>query len=155
MPRQISRSILALVIALGGAAYAAETATPAAPSLPRSAAPADAELYFITPKDGAVVEPTFTVRFGLRGMGVAPAGVDAPHTGHHHILIDLDELPPLDLPLPATEQVVHFGKGQTETELTLKPGVHTLQLILGNHLHVPHDPAVVSEKITITVQEPQ
>jgi len=155
MLRQISRSILALVIVFGGSAYAAEAGTQEMPQLPRSPAPADAELYFITPHDGAVVEPTFTVRFGLRGMGVAPAGVDAPHTGHHHILIDLDELPPLSMPLPATEQVVHFGAGQTETELTLKPGVHTLQLILGNHLHIPHDPAVVSEKITITVQEPR
>lgn len=145
MLSQISHGVLALALAFAGLASAAD--------LPRSPAPESAELYFITPQDGAVIEPTFTVRFGLRGMGVAPAGIDAPNTGHHHILIDLDELPPVDMPLPANEHVVHFGAGQTETELTLKPGVHTLQLMLGNHLHIPHDPPVVSEKITITVSE--
>lgn len=149
MLSQISRGILgfALAVACAGLANAAD--------LPRSPAPESAELYFITPHDGAVIEPSFTVRFGLRGMGVAPAGIDAPNTGHHHILIDVDELPPVDMPLPANEHVVHFGAGQTETELTLKPGVHTLQLILGNHLHIPHNPPVVSEKITITVSEPR
>jgi hypothetical protein len=118
----------------------------------RTPSPRGAELYFIEPADGAVVATTFKVKFGLRGMGVAPAGVDMEGTGHHHILIDLPELPPLDLPLPTTDHVVHFGKGQTETELTLAPGTHTLQLILGNHLHVPHDPPVVSAKITVTVE---
>jgi hypothetical protein len=147
MLKQLSAGVFFCAMTLAGVSHAAE--------LPRSPAAEDAELYFITPQDGAVLPPTFTVRFGLRGMGVAPAGIDAPFTGHHHLLVDLDELPPLDMPLPADEHVIHFGKGQTETELTLKPGMHTLQLILGNHLHVPHDPPVVSEKITITVEEPR
>ena len=85
-------------------------------------------------------------------MGVAPAGVERKHTGHHHILVDLDELPAMDAPLPANENIIHFGGGQTETQLTLPPGQHTLQLLLGNHLHVPHDQPVISEKITIIVE---
>ncbi|HUF22395.1 MAG TPA: DUF4399 domain-containing protein [Burkholderiales bacterium] len=92
------------------------------------------------------------VKFGLRGMGVAPAGVDMKNTGHHHILINVDKLPDMTRPLPASDQFVHFGMGQTETELKLNPGKHTLQLLLGNHLHIPHDPAVMSRKITITVR---
>lgn len=117
-----------------------------------SPAPEAAEVYFISPANGAEVSSPVTVRFGLRGMGVAPAGVDQPDTGHHHVLIDLDELPPLNQPLPKTGQVVHFGGGQTETTLDLAPGTHTLQLLLGNHLHVPHAPPVLSEKIVITVR---
>ena len=85
-------------------------------------------------------------------MGVAPAGVEFSGTGHHHLLIDLAELPAMDQPLPASGQLKHFGKGQTETSLDLAPGVHSLQLLLGNHLHVPHQAPVLSEKITITVR---
>ena len=85
-------------------------------------------------------------------MGIAPAGIDMENTGHHHILIDLDEMPDMSMPLPTTENVVHFAVGQTETTLTLSPGEHTLQLLLGNHLHVPHQNPVISEKITVTVQ---
>lgn len=117
----------------------------------RSAAPDGAEAYFISPRDGDVVPATFVVRFGLKGMGIAPAGVDQPGTGHHHLLIDLAEDVTVDQPLPTTEQVRHFGGGQTETEVTLPPGKHTLQLLLGNHLHVPHDPPVRSPMISITV----
>jgi len=113
---------------------------------------ADTELYFISPTDGDTVSGEFKLQFGLRGMGVAPAGVDADNTGHHHLLIDLDTLPPMDVPLPKTDQVRHFGGGQTETTLSLAPGKHTLQLLLGNHSHVPHNPPVMSEKITITVE---
>ena len=120
--------------------------------LPRTAAPADALVYLLAPEDGASVSSSFTVRFGLRGMGVAPAGVQSPNTGHHHLLIDVDELPPDNLPLPATDQVRHFGLGQTETELELGPGQHTLQLMLGDALHIPHDPPVRSQVITITVE---
>lgn len=120
----------------------------------RSAAPGDAELYFITPQDGDVVSGTFTVRFGLKGMGVAPAGVDQPDTGHHHLIINVPEDDiPLQQPLPTSDQFVHFGGGQTETEVTLAPGQHTLQLVLGNYLHVPHDPPVMSKAITVTVEE--
>ncbi|WKE65148.1 DUF4399 domain-containing protein [Gallaecimonas kandeliae] len=115
-------------------------------------APAGASVYFISPQDGATVSKTFTVRFGLTGMGVAPAGTMVKNTGHHHLLIDLDKLPDLTKPLPANDHVKHFGGGQTETQLTLSPGKHTLQLILGDYAHVPFTPAVISEKITVNVQ---
>ncbi len=118
-----------------------------------SSAFADTELYFISPQDGDKVSGKFTVSFGLRGMGVAPAGVEVDNTGHHHLLIDVVALPPMDAPLPKTEQVRHFGGGQTETTLSLPPGQHTLQLVLGNYSHIPHDPPVMSDKITITVTE--
>lgn len=110
-------------------------------------------LYFITPHDGDVLGDEFTVKFGLRGMGVAPAGVEQANTGHHHLLIDLESLPEMNIPLPKSDQVRHFGGGQTETTLSLSPGTHTLQLLLGNYGHVPHNPPVISEKITITVGE--
>lgn len=107
--------------------------------------------YIVSPAAGATVPSTFTVQFGLHGMGVAPAGVKRSGTGHHHLLIDVAELPPLDKPLPATDKIRHFGGGQTEVTLTLAPGTHTLQLVMGDHGHVPHDPPVVSERITIHV----
>lgn len=125
--------------------------TAAVAALPRSTAPAGAHLYFISPQDGAVVSSPVTVRFGLRGMGVAPAGVPLEHTGHHHLLIDV-EPPSFDMPIPADERHVHFGRGQTEASIELAPGVHRLQLLLGDHLHIPHDPPVLSETITITVK---
>ncbi len=90
--------------------------------------------------------------FGLKGMGIAPAGMKADNTGHHHLLIDTDVPADLSAPLPAVpDKIVHFGKGQTETTLTLSPGKHTLQLLLGDQNHVPHNPPVLSKKITITV----
>jgi hypothetical protein len=114
---------------------------------------ADAEVYFISPQDGDKVSRTFEVRFGLKGMGVAPAGIEMENTGHHHLLIDMDTLPPMDAPLPKSDQVRHFGGGQTETTLSLPPGQHTLQLLLGDYSHVPFNPPVMSEKISITVTE--
>ena len=140
-------------LAAFGVAAALFSLTVVAAEMPRSPAPEGARLYFITPQDGDTVPATFTVRFGLEGMGVAPAGVDHPGTGHHHLLIDVteDEIP-MNRPLPATERFVHFGGGQTETEVTLEPGEHTLTLLLGNHLHIPHDPPVMSETITVTVE---
>jgi hypothetical protein len=93
------------------------------------------------------------IRFGLRGMGVAPAGVTTANTGHHHLLVDVDTLPPDNQPIPNDANHRHFGLGQTETELTLAPGQHTLQLVLGDALHIPHQPPVRSEKITITVSQ--
>ena len=138
-----------LLLLLSGAALAQQQAA----ELPRTAAPEGAEVYIQSPEDGATVSSPVTVRFGLRGMGVAPAGVQFDNAGHHHLLIDVAELPPENMPLPATEQVVHFGLGQTEATIELEPGTHTLQLVLGDHLHVPHDPPVVSEVITITVTE--
>lgn len=118
----------------------------------KSEAPANAGLYFVHPTDGETVGQTFKVVFGLRNMGVAPAGVEKAGTGHHHLLVNTDVPADLSQPLPATDQVRHFGGGQTETEITLPPGKHTLQLLLGDHNHIPHDPAVVSEKITVTVE---
>jgi len=137
-----------LLLALGVLARAQETA-PA--TLPRTAAPDTALAYFLSPANGATVTSPFTVRFGLRGMGVAPAGVTNANTGHHHLLIDVETLPPDNLPIPNDANHRHFGLGQTETELTLPPGQHTLQLVLGDALHIPHQPPVRSEKITITV----
>ena len=142
--------IIALLLCLSGVPAGAQEA---ADALPRTAAPAGAEVYIQAPANGAEVSSPFTIRFGLRGMGVAPAGIEAPNTGHHHLLIDVDALPPDNLPLPATDQVRHFGAGQTETQLDLPPGRHTLQLVLGDALHIPHQPPVRSERITITVVE--
>lgn len=140
-------AVLFLTLLLGGMASAPVAAAEGL----STAAPADAEVYFITPADGATVGERFVVRFGLRGMGVAPAGVEMANTGHHHLLINSPEVD-LDRPLPATDQVVHFGKGQTETEVALPPGTHELELLLGNHLHVPHTPPVRSQKIRVTVR---
>lgn len=123
----------------------------AAPALAQSPAPSGAKVYFIEPKDGAEVSSPFTVKFGLSGMGVAPAGVEKEKTGHHHLLIDLDKVD-LENALPADDNHKHFGGGQTETSVTLKPGKHTLQLLLGDHNHIPHNPPVMSEKITVTVK---
>ncbi|MDX1496922.1 MAG: DUF4399 domain-containing protein [Salinisphaeraceae bacterium] len=117
----------------------------------RTPAPEDAKVYFVSPADGAVVKSPVKVVFGLSGMGVAPAGIDQKHTGHHHLLVDVDELPSLNKPIPADENHRHFGGGQTEVELELEPGEHTLQLLLGDKHHIPHRPPVKSEKITITV----
>lgn len=117
----------------------------------RTPSPAGAEVYFIAPQDGATVSSPVTVKFGLKGMGIAPAGITFDNTGHHHLIVDAD-LPPLDAPVPTDAQHVHFGKGQTETTLELKPGKHTLQLLLGDFAHTPHDPVVASKKITITVK---
>ena len=116
-----------------------------------SHAPDDAVVYIAEPADGEVLPETFTVKFGLSGMDLAPAGEDRENTGHHHLLIDKPELD-LTTSLPATEQIRHFGKAQTETELTLSPGEHTLQLVLGNYAHIPHDRPVMSEPITVTVE---
>ncbi|MEM7757672.1 MAG: DUF4399 domain-containing protein [Cyanobacteria bacterium P01_A01_bin.40] len=119
---------------------------------PVSHAPIDAQAYIIEPADGATVPETFSVKFGLSGMELAPAGVDRDNTGHHHLLIDQPEISDLTASLPATEQIRHFGKAQTETELTLEPGKHTLQLVLGNYAHVPHDNPVISQPITVEVK---
>jgi hypothetical protein len=117
----------------------------------RTPSPAGASVYIISPKDGAKVSSPFVVEFGLKGMGVAPAGVKIENTGHHHLLIDTDAPADLSAPLPSSDKVMHFGKGQTQTTLTLPPGKHTLQLLLGDNSHVPHNPPVISKKITVTV----
>ena len=118
----------------------------------RTPSPAGAEVYFVGLKDGARVKNPVTLHFGLKGMGVAPAGIKFDNTGHHHLYIDTDLPSDLSQPVPAVEnKVVHFGKGQTEVTLTLAPGKHTLQLMLADYMHIPHNPPVVSRKITITV----
>ena len=118
----------------------------------RTPAPPGAEVYIISPKNGAIVHNPILVQFGLKGMGVAPAGVKFENTGHHHLLIDTDAPADQSTPLPATDKIVHFGKGQTETTITLSPGKHTLQLLLADYQHIPHSPPVISKKITITVK---
>jgi len=123
--------------------------TPAA--LPRSAPAEGARVFFITPADGDTVSNPVMIEFGTEGMSVVAAGVKEPHSGHHHVLIDTD-LPDLSLPIPADENHVHFGDGRASTELTLQPGQHTLQMLLGDHMHIPHDPALMSDTITITVE---
>jgi len=137
-----------VLLALGASVLAA-----AAFAQARQPAPAGAEVYFIAPRNGATVQGPVTVKFGLKGMGVAPAGVKFDNTGHHHLLVDTDlsDLK-LDAPLPATDKVLHFGKGQTETMVTLAPGKHTLELLFADYQHVPFDPTLHSQKITITVK---
>ncbi len=125
----------------------------ATPSLAeRTPAPAGATAYIVSPPDGATVQSPVAVVFGLRNLGVAPAGIQAENTGHHHLLIDVD-LNTLDFegPLPATEQIRHFGGGQTETTLELPPGAYRLQLLVGDHNHIPHEPPIYSEAITVIV----
>ena len=117
----------------------------------RTASVEGARVFFITPTAGASVSNPVSVEFGLEGMTVVKAGNMQPESGHHHLLIDTG-LPTLDLPIPADENHVHFGDGSTSTQITLEPGEHTLQLLLGDHLHIPHEPPVVSEPITITVE---
>jgi uncharacterized protein DUF4399 len=142
------KSKLLVTLVCGGAIALASTLAQA-----REPSPAGAEAYIVSPKDGAKVTSPVTVVFGLKGMGIAPAGIKFDNTGHHHLIIDGDAPADLSLPIPANEKSVHFGKGQTETSLTLAPGKHTLLLVLGDSLHVPHDPAVISKKITITVSK--
>ena len=118
----------------------------------RTPAPAGGEVYFIAPADGAKIHGPVTVRFGLKGAGVAPAGLKFDNTGHHHLLIDADlSEVKLDASLPATEKILHFGKGQTETTLNLTPGRHTLELLFADYQHLSFEPPLHSKKITITV----
>ncbi|MBV2092897.1 MAG: DUF4399 domain-containing protein [Candidatus Thiodiazotropha sp. (ex Ctena orbiculata)] len=115
-------------------------------------APEGAHLYIISPKNGEALSGPVTVMFGLKGMGVAPAGIDKAKTGHHHLLINVDKMPAMDKPLPSDDQHRHFGGGQTEVTLDLPKGEHSLQLVLGDMNHIPFNPPVISEKIMITVK---
>ena len=130
-------------------AAAVEESAPAA--MPRSSSVEGASVFFITPADGDTVSNPISIEFGIDGMAVVPAGDNTPDSGHHHLLIDTG-LPDLGLPIPADAQHVHFGDGSTSTEITLEPGEHTLQMLLGDHLHIPHDPPLASAVITITVE---
>ncbi|XOZ32418.1 DUF4399 domain-containing protein [Halomonadaceae bacterium KBTZ08] len=136
----LTRTLTGLTLALGTTAAMA------------SDAPEDASAYFISPNEGETVTSPVTVRFGLNGMGVAPSGVDRENTGHHHLLVDVDSMPPMDEPIPSDDQHLHFGGGQTQTTLELEPGEHELTLLLGDETHTPHNPPVKSETITITVE---
>jgi hypothetical protein len=161
------RSTLVLTCLLMTACGQQEPAAPVAPAAPpppaaapsppptalaRKPAPAGATAYIIEPADGATVMNPVRVVFGLKGIGVAPAGVDRNDAGHHHLLIDTEMPANLGLPLPNDEQHRHFGGGQTEVDLTLSPGRHTLQMVLGDHLHIPHDPPIASSVVTIEVR---
>ena len=139
--KTIKTSIALAAFIIGGAAVAGD-----------SPAPKNAYLYIGWPNDGEVVRKNnFRVWFGLRKMGIAPAGTEKPKTGHHHLIVDAP-LPPMDEEIPADKNHLHFGKGQTETRITLPSGTHTLQLLLGDLDHIPHNPPVVSQKKTITVK---
>lgn len=122
------------------------------PAMAATPAPEGAKAYIISPEDGATVSNPVTVVFGLEGMGIAPAGVDKPKTGHHHLLINVMDMPPAGQPIPADDTHKHFGGGQTQVTMDLPAGTHTLQLLLGDMNHVPHNPPIASEKITVTVK---
>lgn len=140
MFHQLLKTTICSMLLIAGASFAS---TPS---------PDGAQVYIISPADGAEITSPVVVKFGLKGMGVAPAGIDKSNTGHHHLLIDVAGSPAGDKPLPADANHKHFGGGQTETTIELAPGRHTLQLILGDKAHIPHTPPVMSEKITITVK---
>ena len=138
----LGRTQLFVVLIIGGLATA----------LGETAAPSNASVYIISPRDGDTVTNPFRVQFGLSGMGVAPAGVDKPNTGHHHLLIDVKELLDPNEPIPQDKTHLHFGAGQTEALVELPPGKHTLQLVLGDWSHIPFHPPIMSDVITITVK---
>lgn len=125
-------------------------AAPAATGLARTPAPAGASVFIVSPKDGETVTTPVKVVFGISGMGLAPAGEKNDNAGHHHLLVDTDLANP-GLPVPTDDKHLHFGKAQTEAEVALAPGTHTLQLVLGDYLHIPFDPVIASPKITINV----
>lgn len=147
MQSSIRQALIAgIVLGACGTPLAGQAQTPA---------PADAELYIISPQDGQRVRGPFTVRFGLRNMGVTHAGDTTPNMGHHHLLVDAtDEIDPTE-PIPTDKQHLHFGAGQTETRLDLKPGRHTLQLVLGDAEHRPFRPLLASKTVTVTVLPPR
>ncbi|GLH81901.1 rod shape-determining protein RodA [Bradyrhizobium sp. SSBR45G] len=144
------RLSLAIALTLSAATLATTTFVMAG----ETPAPDNAKAYFINLKDGDTVASPVLIRFGLSGMGVAPSGTEAPNTGHHHLLIDAPALEgdSLNEAIPVDAEHVHFGKGQTEASVKLTPGKHTLQLVLGDWSHIPHNKPVMSERITVTVE---
>jgi len=150
--------------AVAGLLMGASVLASAADALQSQEPPKDAKVFIVSPADGATVDKTFTVKFAIEGMALKPAGDQTPHSGHHHLLVDVDKQPLSDTPLPtslmpennaplpAGPQVLHFGKAQTDATITLTPGKHTLQLVLGDKYHVPFKPSVESQKITVTVK---
>ncbi len=144
--------LTALLLIIASSLYAAEgTDSSGQPGSHRSASPDGASVGFSNIADGDVLPTVFTVRFAVSGMGIAPAGVEIDNTGHHHLLIDVAEMPDFNQPLPATDKIRHFGKGQTETEVQLVEGQHTLQVLFADYRHIPHEPPVMSEIITVEV----
>ncbi|HEY8010503.1 MAG TPA: DUF4399 domain-containing protein [Rudaea sp.] len=147
------RTILMLVAAgfmSVGLAVADDMAKPAGPS--RAKAQPGVSVFIISPKDGDTVGQDVLVQFGAKGIAVRPAGDPTPNTGHHHLLIDVAELPPGDAPIPNDATHKHYGKGQTEDTIHLTPGDHTLQLDFGDLAHMQFDPPLVSKKITVHVK---
>jgi hypothetical protein len=136
---------------LGAVLLAALIATPALAESLRVKAPEGAEVYFIAPSDGATVSSPVTVKFGLKGLGVAPAGTEGDNTGHHHLLVD-QKLEDYENAIPKDDKHIHFGGGQTEATVELSPGSHALQLVVGDLNHIPHQPPIESEVITVTVE---
>ncbi len=130
----------------------AQEAAPARTALQRTPSADGARVFFLEPEDGAVVKNPVRIRFGVEGMSIVKAGDNRAHSGHHHLLIDTG-LPDLSLPIPADDRHIHFGDGSVNTDITLAPGSHTLQMLLGDHLHIPHDPPLTSDRISITVEE--
>jgi len=147
------RHLMIFLLMLGTTAVSAGQAADKLPATGTHRSPSSegASVGFKTLQDGDVVPPQFTVEFQVSGMGIAPAGSKIDNTGHHHLLIDVTEMPDMNLPLPATEHIRHFGKGQTKAELKLSEGEHTLQLLFADYSHTPHEPPVMSDKISITV----
>ncbi len=147
------RCLMIFLLLIGIQAVSANEPTDKLPATGTHRSPSSegASVEFATLRDGDIVLPAFAVKFMLSGMGIAPAGSKIDNTGHHHLLIDVAEMPDMDQPLPAADHIRHFGKGQTETELTLPEGEHTLQLLFADYSHTPHQPPVMSDKITITV----
>ncbi len=152
-------SLCTLILVLGACtdkpvdtpAATQSNAAPEPVAIPRTESAEGASVFFITPSNGATVGNPINIEFGTEGMEVVKAGDNQPHSGHHHLLIDTG-LPDLTLPIPADEKHVHFGDGRTATEISLPPGEHTLQMLLGDHLHIPHNPPLFSEVITVTVE---
>lgn len=154
--RSISLVAAALLLGSGLAMAAQDAARPASHAatgaLANAKAPEGARVFFVEPKDGATVGRQVTVKFGVEGIAIKPAGDPTPNSGHHHLLIDQSELPMLDAPIPADANHKHYGQGQTEDTITLEPGTHTLQLDFADARHVQFDPPLVSETITVHVQ---
>ena len=144
-------SLLAAALVIGsGLAMAAQDAAPSPAA--RFKAPHGATVSILSPKDGATVGQDVNVKFGVEGIALKPAGDPTPNSGHHHLLIDAKELPPLDAPIPNDATHKHYGKAQTEDTIHLEPGTHTLQLDYGDAAHMQFDPPIVSKKITVTVK---
>jgi hypothetical protein len=142
----VSVTFAAVIVCGASSAQQAKTGGP-------TPSPEGAGVRFVGLSDGARLPTKVTIRFGLRGMGVSPAGLERENSGHHHLLIDT-ELPPLDQPIPNDFNHLHFGAGQTEAEVTLKPGTHTLQLLFGDKDHIPHNPPLLSPPIRVVVVAP-